>query len=790
MSVTYTTDTGTLKNDLKAKFLDIKNTYIEPAFRNSGIFNIESALDATAGSCPSESLDGLQKFVSAMFCGYEEFEQNFLKTTGTIDLNTDPTTYKLLYRDYSPDSNTNGYTEINHTILLDSNRGPIESIDAILDANSDENTPRDTIEINFSQFLVSTGDLIKNLNNIRRLYGILEETNYTKYKQLVVSPSGDSFNIKLYSTATSSGDINTRFELVNSNTVSTYIQLFDEIRPSTSKTERLTTADVDSNATITKPTATISPSTLSLPSDVYNDTSVLFVTNAYVTNNPVRQYSSIVYHIPTSATNNAPTIGKYYTVNMYIKTRNSQVSPATDISDFNVKLRLIFSNNNGADTSVTGVPYAVEKTIRINNQWKFVSITRRFNYRNPTDFKVKLEIQTLHPGVITSTYKDYNFYVTGFRLQERDSISNDEAGGVYTDPYFDDITNRVVVRRLLLMYELIATYYIAAKIYLIYMGNSNRGLVNKAKAISYLVHEYLSNINNNLSTISPTLNNNSLGYLSDVVNDQTRAFYDTSKSVQENTGEINTLKDVVKGNVDLLNNELSRKTTNNTFMILSIVLACIVIVACCVAYFLPIERGTKIVIALGAMLTSIILIIVFKLIYNTNKEYFQVPPPSIGTTYTLTTDQSEIPATTYNYALNFSSKFLQNTISITLMNQTANTYSAMNYSLAKEDNYFKNVRSQLESSSAKITEAKGARQLDTYTKRARVSFFINLAIILSLTMSGSIMLSAIPIISNIIIIAGCISVIFAILLYVLDVSRRVRTSGSKMYWLQPVTTGF
>lgn len=754
------TEVERLKNSIKNKYIDISNAYVESEFRNNTFFREDFPNTITAPS------NKLSTFVDALFSQYSTFRDMYLKDA---DFYTDVDIQKIKYRDYSNPKST--YTTVQPSSLISIARQN-DNITSIKEINA--SIPADSVEINFSEFIRPNSDLANHMNSLRRLYGILEETNYQKYLLLnrnkLNSPSCNV--VTLYDGKTDNiHALNAKTELPK------YYSLFDEIRNSTLRTNVLVVPGSSLNVA-EYPGGNNTYPTAYLPEGIIGDKIYHAAPNS---SNPNAQSSSVTSKLRDSIGVKGKTM--YYTLSMWVCAREAPASttPPTlaDKPTVNIALELQFQNK---DVAAFNVQFSESTTTTaIRGKWKKLSITRALSVppRVTPSVELRCKLSVLHPNT-NSDAKTYAILVTGLQLDETDSLTNPSVA--YKVPEFDDTTNRTVVRRLILMYELMATYYMSVRI--MEKQYDDKGLKNKyARSIAFLVDEYVSNFNNNvLKQFQYEGNDNTntlIGHLSKNVNNRFNDYRDKYTLVQSTTSSINNLKDTMHSNIDELNGQQNKNKSMSTLNIIATVLATIVIVACAVVYMMPIEGSKKFVATAGVILLGLSVMVTFRWIIGSKIENFQAFGASTVVSKTILVKDAQ------EYNLDFADTFLQNTINIALIMQTYNTYGAVNFALNKESTYFTNIKSQIDLSSQKISNVKDAYSLEDYSSRARISFLINITIVVALTIGIAIAADSVPGLRAVVLGIGCVAIILVITMYMVDVSRRVRTAGEKIYWKQP-----
>lgn len=742
---------------------DLATTYIEPAFQETFIQKFPDTIPNTPNS--------FKTFIDALFSkNYNDMKTQFLVPGVNLNLTQLP----IKVRDFG--NTNNAYVQVNPNDLLSPIDGYKKSIKEVLPSATS------FMEINLSSFVVPNSALDNHLKTIRRLYGLLEEQNYQRYKlmnrgKLTVNSKN---KVVLYN-----GTVET-FGVDDDDILQNYYNAFDEIRgsPIQSKTWAQTsvpTSDVGLDLIVMPYQAggTYSLPSLIPPSGIIGDDMYVLSPQGATTNGKTKSFRTVKLNSTSIGT---PGKVEYHTVTFYVRPREGStvVNNATvrDKETVNISVQLIMEDKNPGQLNLE---YSQENTYTLKRgMWTQVTMTRSIEVPSSVDFTnvdLLCKLNILHGNVPDAM--SHSVVITGFQYNKSDVMNAPAAS--FNTPEFTDATNRIVVRRFLFLYEMLTTYFISA--YLVENNfdlNTTGGRI--ARSIMSLVVEYIKNSSDNLiqtlrlGNVDETI----LNYMNNRLRERQVEYKTKYDRVQSTASSINDKKDVLRNSINSLNGQEQTNKTNWSFMVAAGSLAAFVIVGCAVAYSMPIAYNTKVVAVGATILIGIVLLMTFKLVVGNKIETFQtsITPTAIDELH------FGIPVTALNTAL----MILSDTNVVILMLQTYNTYGAVNFALSKEDTYFTTVNSQIDNSSKKINDVKDAYTLDDYTYRARISFFINVAIIVALTAGGSILTENMPFVKNVILIAGAVAVLFALTVYLLDTSRRVRTKGRNIYWIPPPAT--
>jgi hypothetical protein len=744
------------QKDVVAKLKQISDSFIEPSFRDHFIFR------GTANSCVSDcitdtlpSTDNLNKFVNSLLRQYTDstngFKNAYLSNAGagTVGIINNVSSSTISLRRFD----CNSYIDCNVT----NNSNRIHNYIS----NSSNN-----IELSLKNFVNSSSFLYSNLNEIRHLYSALDETNYQNY---VYNVTQNPSTLQTVSLVNYNGNNFNSDSTSNTNRVKTLITSLRSSSPVTTNSIIGLESTYRSNLTISDETSNYSSG---LPREVRGD----YIAQIVPSNNT--SFSSFTLDSIAKLKGSSTPTKKYVTYSLYAKMRASN---AADVRSAECLLRMTIDDATRSSPPTvliknTSVKYSTDVAITVGTEWKRFSITRDFSLINGTDTKVGVTfyIDNAKSGSPTNQF----ILISGSQVNVQEE---DEYGilPAFQPPIFDETkTNRIVVRRLLLMYELLATFYIAVSVWKDKSFTEGEELVN-------IVYDYMTSFNRNvIKTVDG--NNTFLGKIGEDVSNRFNEYQTNNSALMLETSKLKDNQYSLKDRISMMNSEKQKMSKTYTFMIISLVIFLIVTVACLVIFSLPIERGQKITAAIGAGGIGIVSALVLYFVYNTQVESFQLLTDpntarfgsAINSTITIETYASVV-------ALEFAKEYLDNTINIALMLQTYVGYGNINQALNKERLYFDGVNKQLSNAGYKVGSVANAYSHEKYTNRARVSFFVNVTVLIALTAILLITLNKYPYASPTILTLSAIMLFLSILFYLLDVSARVRTAATKMYWGVP-----
>lgn len=681
----------------------INSTFVEDGMKDSPY----------AGKFASSSFAG-SSFLDNLFAGYSTFETSY---TNNITAPVQTLSTALLSRI----ALSNTYSS---RTLLDSNNNPV--------------LQPSFLDINMSKFINSGSDLATHMDKIRKLYTLLEPSNYTKYKN-----QSDVTISKYYVGA--DGDARVTYGSAAGNSPKSELYaLVNEL----SSSSLATTAALSNTAGAVAATITNVTSSVTAPTGV----------------------SDSIYRIAKDSS-----ISDYSMTPMYA------FRPPSSPSKLAISFKAKVDGNSSSGTC------DVEVIVNANGAvYKSPTVTLLKSAANWTDIHFVTPVlpqstSTNHKFGIKFIHKGYNAPVNVTALKvEYGSAPTSLQQLINTSK-----TDLFVIRRLLLLYECMAHCYIAMKVFEIVDGNANTSAANKAYALAILTiaFENLLILNrNNMSTGA-----NSVQTIANTVSQR-------MKTYKDNTIAINEMSDsLVNQKIDL-NAEVQRLNSTNTsydrakrYMYTTIGVSVAIVVSGLLAYVLPMKPALKVGAAASLTLVAFITAFVLNMTYGKSTEGFT------GNTYTLqayyqiqglnaTADKIAV----FNQGvLTEAQKYLTNTLYLANMLQMNVSYGNVNYAMGKEKTFFEDTALQMDNSTTTVAGATRVVRLERTTANARITFAITVAIIVAAAILAIVSTSKYPASHPFIVGAAAFFVVVAIAMYVLDTSARVRTDGVKKYWAKP-----
>ena len=129
--------------------------------------------------------------------------------------------------------------------------------------------------------------------------------------------------------------------------------------------------------------------------------------------------------------------------------------------------------------------------------------------------------------------------------------------------------------------------------------------------------------------------------------------------------------------------------------------------------------------------------------------------------------------------------FIQNTIHMALILQNSKTYSYINHTIEKEINYYTATKQQVDNAKTLAKASERMYNLETRNNLSRVNVYIALIIILTFAIVGYRLSGDRKGFQYTVLGISGFLLLMVALLYIIDVERKVRTDGRKIYWGQP-----
>jgi len=348
-------------------------------------------------------------------------------------------------------------------------------------------------------------------------------------------------------------------------------------------------------------------------------------------------------------------------------------------------------------------------------------------------------------------------------------------------PYGNTI-NIYVMRQLFFIYIQLVQYNLAGSLYVaivrINIFNSkygiNTNLLNPITAIEYILKTI---------ALDPTVYTTLLQITQDRVTEY-------SKSTNTITNLNNSVR---KEKTQLVSNEEKIAAQNKTvalvkkYEIVAITVLCIVLALSCGLIIYPLEYTKKLTFGLLIVLFAIVSSFTISMLFNKSNistvETFYTADTSASTNDALSTNINNSNNQFYGLVVAYFTNIINNTNAL----QSYNLYGNVNYALQKEQNYYNDTNKGLINVNSRMDSIYKISFLDQTQKTALMNFLLSVSIISAATVMAYVAIEKYQNIAKYVLAFGLFLIAIALILYILEVTQRVRTDGNKIYWGAPTS---
>jgi hypothetical protein len=347
---------------------------------------------------------------------------------------------------------------------------------------------------------------------------------------------------------------------------------------------------------------------------------------------------------------------------------------------------------------------------------------------------------------------------------------------------------RFVLRRLILLTDLVAHSHIAMFLFeSIY--NSTTPFACQSKLADMLGHfiTRIKNLNRRYDRIFESGTQSENEILSNLY-ESIHTFNRNTATMGKLTTDFKDSKTSLKANLRLMESEKNLYGSGNKWT-LGFMIVTVVVIATLVAYSILSQTMPeyKWIGAATVSATAFLTVLVIYLIKSKKMETFaDVYNPSSWRDAIASSRAIDIIRDAYQYDLMREiHAYIQNTIHMALILQNSKTYGYINHTMQKEINYYTASKQQVDNAKTLAKASTRMYNLETRNNLSRVNVYIALIIILTFAIVGyRLSGDSVALRYTVLIIASVLLLIVA-LLYIIDVERKVRTDGRKIYWGQP-----
>jgi hypothetical protein len=707
-----------LQSDIYDKLTFIKTAFFQENMQSSPVVgNVNASFSGST-------------FQERLFSGYTSFKNVYLVPDAkgkqqTTNLEAAPVVYSRAPSDLS-------YSQMD-----------------LPNSQSNANLTTDFTDINFSYFLAD-GDLVKELNDNRKLYTLLTPENYQRYKNKIEGTSKDDIYVSRYfigenKTTKEEADVQSMSALVNKLTQANMFT-----------TSQISTAGSSNSACRDCINLYITSSTVALPSGIYDDVRKLNVMNTSTTASTTNKFE---FARPNGSTPFTVTVSYY--------ARIDNTTPVTTCS-----LETVVEAGTFVQTSTKQ---------QISQSWTKIIYTSpsinpsNLNASDKPGFRIRIN----HNGFSIPVH------ITGV------NVSYNGASSDVNQMFNLTNTDLFTLRRLLLLYECMAHMYIA--MYLHENGTYKDTTAKDTTAydkILAICYENLVNLNRNVNAAAATGESGAVSNISNQVARRMKDYKSQLSTINELNTDLQQLKTGLRSEVDKINTSKTIEARTKKYMYGAVAIFLAVAIACIVAYVVPMKPGMRIGAFVVIVVAAVIVAATLPFIYGNSTEGFYVGGENIYAIqqYQAISSSADRSAVRNAYELGTfdeANKYLMNTIYLANMLQSNINYGNANAAIAKEKEYYQGVNIRLDNSANTLRATVGIIRLDNIVERARMTFFLTITVIVAATVLAIVLASKWPQTHVYIYAAASLVVVVTIILYILDTSARVRTDAEKKYWGKP-----
>lgn len=344
--------------------------------------------------------------------------------------------------------------------------------------------------------------------------------------------------------------------------------------------------------------------------------------------------------------------------------------------------------------------------------------------------------------------------------------------------------NVYVARRLFYLYIQIGQYYMAMGILSVPALQSNADV----KKIVDSVVGILANANY-VATSQDGIANTLAGKTQDRV----KNYIAMTSNIDQLNNAVSTGQTQLTTNQQKLSKEQQNTAKVKKYELAAMSMMIIVVILSTMLVVAPLEYSQKLSYALGIVMFAVLSSFTITALFNragiptfeafSGSSVASVSGKISGTSYSGYTD---VVIAANNYFYGQVSDYLTNTINLTNTLQTFSIYGNVNYSLEREQSYYQDTKDGLDVVNNKINSIYKISFLDQVQTTALMNFFLSVTIIAAATIIGYVALQEyLPALAKVWLGIGIFLIVVSLIIYVLEVSRRVRTDGDKIYWSHP-----
>lgn len=413
----------------------------------------------------------------------------------------------------------------------------------------------------------------------------------------------------------------------------------------------------------------------------------------------------------------------------------------------------------------------------------------------------------------TTTFETANLLDTGVQSILSTVLGMSFQNGLPTNTPANDLdrgtSNRVVMRRLLVLQECLVNIQVLNQMYVNWLGQygtstdpTTRAVGGQLLALILFALENLKTINDSMlanmdsltaGTCDSTASANSFGTILCYLNKTIQAYRDNSANMKSVNSFVQGQKRAFQGEMSRTSGRSSIQARQRIFDIIAMVSVMVALLGAIVIVAVPMADRVKQMVA--AILFGITVLLIFILTVLQNR---YIPAVTEGfASGTGVTDgdfaylKNQTGATQMNSAVqtaifSLSDQYLEDTIFLVMALQSFSTYENINAITQTELLRYLEYQSELDTNTTYVDEVNRVMDRKTKVAGARVQMFLSIMFIIAVAMLG---VAFLPSYQKEFGIGSLVALFVVVVGYLLYITSLVRTDGQKLYWYKPAVSG-
>lgn len=333
--------------------------------------------------------------------------------------------------------------------------------------------------------------------------------------------------------------------------------------------------------------------------------------------------------------------------------------------------------------------------------------------------------------------------------------------------------------------------------------NSQNSIFNKQVTNQTVINErnqaYINAIYSNTNGLRQMSSSTGVfGDINNAIGEYISYYTNGQDQINDISGLLNKGKANLKTIQELLNGRLSIQKTQRIFEYIAIFIFVLFIITTMTIIVIKVDKNIKLNTCIGLIIFSLLNFLGIQILLNSSIFVVKSTPKPVieGFAPPIMSSISIGNANYLNYyniaMIDQVSLYLDNTFTLVTLLETYRVYGNVNASLEKEIGYYTNIVSQLNNAQSKINNVYFSSYINTIDISALLQLFQILTIIIATACTSYILTEdmEIPSIRNWIGGITATLAVFAFIIYIFEISKRVHTNPVKVYWYQPDANTF